>query len=299
MNLTSSALQSPATDTKRADSPFPSPATGGDAFVARNDDSPTPPPATPTRQFKLQSASSTPDSNCTANSVTGTLEDVLPRMKEELQDRQVLNLPLDAFLKRFITLEDAQCELALPHLFSISSPNLGPPATNFPPIFSVSTPTVFKCPLIRPFSIVARCSSDDDVAIFARDPLNLLENNDLFTQTDLPRKTSEGEIIPWLCRQANSISANCLLSRFLSGSTETLSQTTAVPNLPNVKWFCHGELSLGTDSKNKRKMDFGLSWRDYVSTKIGNDRVHWEDVEVVGEHTDQQYSTEKLVKLAE
>lgn len=48
-----------------------------------------------------------------------------------------------------------------------------------------------------------------------------------------------------------------------------------------------------------RKMDFGLSWKDYGSSKSGNDRVHWEDVEVVGEHTNQQYSTEKSVKLAE
>ncbi|MCJ1349513.1 hypothetical protein MMC31_007754, partial [Peltigera leucophlebia] len=49
-----------------------------------------------------------PDANHTANSVTGTLENVIPRMKKELQDCQVLDLPLDDFLKRFITLEDAQ-----------------------------------------------------------------------------------------------------------------------------------------------------------------------------------------------
>lgn len=48
-----------------------------------------------------------------------------------------------------------------------------------------------------------------------------------------------------------------------------------------------------------RKMDFGLSWKDCGSSKIRNGRVHWEDVEVVGEHTNQQYATEKSVKLAE
>lgn len=52
--------------------------------------------------------------------------------------------------------------------------------------------------------------------------------------------------------------------------------------------------------KKRAKMDFGLLWKDYEYTNCGIDWVHWEDVEVVGEHTDQQHSvTEKTVKLAE
>lgn len=129
------------------------------------------------------------------------------------------------------------------------------------------------------------------MAILAR---NLSENNQS-SQKNHPRNTSEDEIIPWLCRQANHIADSCL-SKPPSVSTETTSSTTAVPY---VNWFCHGQLPPGTDSKNSRKMDFGLSWRDHGSSKSGNDRVHWEDVEVVGEHTNQQYSTEKSVKLAE
>lgn len=67
-----------------------------------------------------------------------------------------------------------------------------------------------------------------------------------------------------------------------------------------MKWFYHGDLSLGTDPKNVQKKDFGLLWRDYKYTNCGSDRVHWEDVEVVGEHIDQQHSvTKKTVKLAE
>lgn len=79
-------------------------------------------------------------------------------------------------------------------------------------------------------------------------------------------------------------------------STETPSSTTAVSY---VNWFCHGELSLGTNSKNICKMDFRLLWKDCGSSKRGNVRVHWEDVEVVGEHTNQQYATEESVKLPE
>lgn len=111
MDSTSPALESAPANPKGAHLPFLSPASGTNAFVAT-------PPATPVCQSKFQSVISTPDTNHTANSLTGTLEDVLPRMKEELQDRQVPNLPIDAFLKRFITLEDARCELSLLHLFS-------------------------------------------------------------------------------------------------------------------------------------------------------------------------------------
>ena len=100
-------------DPERAKLPFPSPASGGAPFIAT-------PPATPVHLSNPQYVYSTPDSNHTTNSVTGTLEDVLPRLKAELQGRNVLDLPLDAFLKRFVTLEDAQCELSLLHLFSKS-----------------------------------------------------------------------------------------------------------------------------------------------------------------------------------
>lgn len=65
-----------------------------------------------------------------------------------------------------------------------------------------------------------------------------------------------------------------------------------------MNWFCHGEFPLGTNTKNMRKMDFRLLWKDCGSSKSGNVRVHWEDVEVVGEHTNQQYTTKKSVKLA-
>lgn len=32
-------------------------------------------------------------------------------------------------------------------------------------------------------------------------------------------------------------------------------------------------------------MDFGLLWKNYGSNKSSNDKVHWEDVKVVNEHT--------------
>lgn len=108
---------------EKANLPFPSPASGGA----------TPPPATPVPLSNSQHVASTPGTNLTANSVTGTLEDVLPRLKAELHRRHVPNMPLDAFLKHFITLEDAQCRLSLLYLFSKSNP----PASNFPPICSV------------------------------------------------------------------------------------------------------------------------------------------------------------------
>lgn len=95
---------------ERANLPFPSPASG------------TPPPATPVCPSNPQHVSSTPDTNHKANSVTGTLEDVLPRLKAELHRCHVPNMPLEAFLKHFVTLEDAQCELSLLHLFSKSKP---------------------------------------------------------------------------------------------------------------------------------------------------------------------------------
>lgn len=82
-------------DPERVHLPFPTPA------------SLTTPPTTPVRLSKPQSVSSTPDTNHIANSVFGSLEDVLPRLKAELQDRQVLKLSFDDFLRRFITLEDA------------------------------------------------------------------------------------------------------------------------------------------------------------------------------------------------
>ncbi|MCJ1349441.1 hypothetical protein MMC31_007681 [Peltigera leucophlebia] len=46
-------------------------------------------------------------------------------------------------------------------------------------------------------------------------------------------------------------------------------------------------------------MDFGLSWQDCGSRKSGDGRVHWDDVEVVGEHTDKKSTTGKSVQLAE
>lgn len=47
-------------------------------------------------------------------------------------------------------------------------------------------------------------------------------------------------------------------------------------------------------------MDFGLSWEEYLNTNCSNDRVHWEDVKIVGEYTKRQYSVaEESVKLAE
>ncbi|MCJ1349440.1 hypothetical protein MMC31_007680 [Peltigera leucophlebia] len=75
-------------------------ASGRKAFAAT-------PPTTPVSQSKFQSVNTTPDTNHIANSVTGTLDNVLPRMKDELQGQEVTNLSLNAFLKHFITLEDA------------------------------------------------------------------------------------------------------------------------------------------------------------------------------------------------
>ena len=47
-------------------------------------------------------------------------------------------------------------------------------------------------------------------------------------------------------------------------------------------------------------MDFGLTWKEYLNNNCSNDRVHWEDIEIVGEHTNRQYAVaEKSVKLAE
>ena len=128
------------------------------------------------------------------------------------------------------------------------------------------------------------------MAISARNP----SNPSVHTATNLPRNTSEREIVPWFCQQANTISASCLES--LVSKKKRSSTTTP----PYAKWFQHGELRLGTDSKNVRKMDFGLSWKEYLNTNRSNDRVHWADVEIVGEHTDRQQSVaEKSVKLAE
>lgn len=111
MDLTLPALDSAPANPKGAYLPFPLLASGRNAFVAT-------PPATPVCQSKFQSVNSISDTNHSANSVTGILDNVLPRMKEKLQDREVLNLPLDAFLKRFITLENARYELSFLHLFS-------------------------------------------------------------------------------------------------------------------------------------------------------------------------------------
>lgn len=66
-----------------------------------------------------------------------------------------------------------------------------------------------------------------------------------------------------------------------------------------MNWFCHRELSQGTDSKSMRKIDFGLSWKDYGSSKSYNGRAYWRDVEAVSEQTNQQYAIKKSVKLIE
>lgn len=128
------------------------------------------------------------------------------------------------------------------------------------------------------------------MAISARNP----SNTSVLATTNLPRDTSERELVPWLCQQANIISASCLES--LVPQTKRSSTTIH----PYATWFQHGELPLGTESKNVRKMDFGLSWKEYPNTNRSNDRVHWADVEIVGEHTNRQHSVaEKSVKLAE
>lgn len=47
-----------------------------------------------------------------------------------------------------------------------------------------------------------------------------------------------------------------------------------------------------------KKWTSDLSWRDYAYNKSGNDRIYWEDVEVVGGHTGQRCSmVGKSVKL--
>lgn len=86
-------------------------------MVARYEKSWTTPPTTPVGLSKPQPVSSTPDTNHTANSITEFLEDVLPRKKAELQDCHMLDLLIDDFLRRFVTLEDAHGELSLLHLF--------------------------------------------------------------------------------------------------------------------------------------------------------------------------------------
>lgn len=90
MDLTSFALESPLSNPKRAYSPFLLLMSGRNAFVVIS-------PATPVCQFKFQLVSSTPNTNHTVNSVIGTLEDVFPWIKEELQDRQVPNLLIETF----------------------------------------------------------------------------------------------------------------------------------------------------------------------------------------------------------
>lgn len=72
-------------------------------------------------------------------------------------NRQVLDLPLYALLKRFIDLEDTQCKLSLLPL----NPKLGALAFNFRPIRSIYIPTAFKCSLIHPLLLDTRCSSGD------------------------------------------------------------------------------------------------------------------------------------------
>ena len=87
-------------------------------MIARNEQSWTTLPTTPVGLSKPQPVSSIPDTNHTANSITEILEDVLPRMKAELQDCHMLAFPFDDFLRRFVTPEDAHCELSLLYLFS-------------------------------------------------------------------------------------------------------------------------------------------------------------------------------------
>lgn len=104
-------------DTERVHLPFPTPASEGAPMVAKNEKSWTTPPTTPVGLSKPQPVFSTPDTNHTSNSITGILEDILPRMKAELQDCHMLDLPFDDFLRRFVTLEDANCELSFLHVF--------------------------------------------------------------------------------------------------------------------------------------------------------------------------------------
>lgn len=90
MDLISFALKSLPSNPKRVHSPFLLPVSGRNAFVVIS-------PATPVCQFKFQLVSSTPNTNHTMNFVTGTLKDVFPRIKEELQNRQVPNLLIETF----------------------------------------------------------------------------------------------------------------------------------------------------------------------------------------------------------
>lgn len=146
--------------------------------------------------------------------------------------------------------------------------------------------------LIHHFSSDARSSSNDNVAISARNPSHTL----VHTTADLLQNNSERDIITWLCQQANSISASCLESLV---SEKKRSTSTTPPHLPYANWFYHVELPLGTDSKKVRKIGFELSWKQYLNTNCRNDRVHSEDAEIVGEHIDRQHAVaEKTVKLA-
>lgn len=79
-------------------------------------------PTTPIRLSNLQYVASTPNTNHIANSVTGTLKDVLSQLKTELHHCHVPNMPLDTFLKHFVTLENTQCEVSLLYLFFKSKP---------------------------------------------------------------------------------------------------------------------------------------------------------------------------------
>ncbi|MCJ1346607.1 hypothetical protein MMC31_004825 [Peltigera leucophlebia] len=177
-------------------------------MVAKNEKSWTTPPITFVGLSKPQLVFQISDTNHTSNSITGILEDILPRLKAGLQDCHMLDLPFDDFLRRFVILEDAN---------------------------------------------YARSSSNDGVAISARNPFNL----SVHTATNLPQNTSKPKIVPWFCQQANTISASyleSLVSKKKCSSTKTP---------PYAEWFQHGKLPLGTDSKNLRKINFGLSWKEY------------------------------------
>lgn len=139
-------------------------------------------------------------------------------------------------------------------------------------------------------SLDSKNSSNDGVAISARNSSNLL----IHSAINLPHNTCKREIIPWFCQQANLISASCF--EFLVSKKKRFSTTISL----YTKWFQHKELLLSMDFKNIQKMDFGLSWKEYLNTNNSNDRVHWANVEIVGEHTDRQYFVaEKSVKLVE
>lgn len=119
-------------------------------------------------------------------------------------------------------------------------------------------------------------------------------------EMEFPKPASERVILPWLGSLGKSISDDSLELPAITVSSETFSLIkTHTSSPPHITWFCHGALSLGTDTRNKRKMDFGLSWRDCVLTgnkghgkdrNTQHSRIHWEDVEVVGDHANQQQS---------